>query len=143
MIRWPAKLKPRMDTEHLASTVDLWPTLAALLETETPEEFARHQSHRRAGRGQAQQVFGEQYAHNIADVDHPTRSLENRWMIDGWWKLIAPDPRNQPDAKPELYDLKNDPWEKKDLSAAQPKRVAKMLKQLDEWRLPESGGLVK
>jgi hypothetical protein len=34
-----------------------------------------------------------------------TRSLEHRWAIDGWWKLIAPDPRNRPNAKPELYDL--------------------------------------
>jgi uncharacterized sulfatase len=31
MISWPGKLKPRLDQEHLASTVDLWPTLAALL----------------------------------------------------------------------------------------------------------------
>ena len=50
--------------------------------------------------------------------------------------IISDD--HQPDAKPELYDLKADLWEKKDMSAAQPERLAKMLKQLDQWWQPET-----
>ncbi len=136
MISWPARLKPRMDTEHLASTVDLWPTIAALLGTKKPADLPGVNLTDEQAVAQRQRIFGEQYTHNIADVDQPTRSLENRWVIDGWWKLITPDPRNRPDAKPELYDLKNDPSEKKDLSATQPHRVTSLLKETNRWWQP-------
>lgn len=137
MVSWRAKLKPRMDQESLASTVDFWPTLAALLGTEAPKDLPGINLTDAAAVAKRQQVFGESSAHSIPNVDHPSRNLEHRWMVDGWWKVIAPDPRNRPGAKPELYDLKADPWEKSDLAAAQPERLAKMLQQLDQWWSPE------
>ena len=136
MISWPGHVAPRMDREHLASNIDLWPTLAALLKTPLPKNLpglnltdAKTVAARTA-------IHGEQYAHNIADVDVPTRSLEHRWIIDGWMKLIMPDPRNRPNEKPELYDLKSDPCEKIDLAARQPDRVRELTKQLDAWWTP-------
>lgn len=51
-------------------------------------------------------------------------------------KLIVPDPRNRPDAKPELYDLQSDPWERTDLAAQRPERVRALTKQLDGWWTP-------
>ncbi len=57
-------------------------------------------------------------------------------MIDGYWKLIAPDPRNLPDAKLELYDLEHDPNEKHDLAAKNPERVVDLSKKLDRWWKP-------
>jgi arylsulfatase A-like enzyme len=75
-------------------------------------------------------------AHNIADVDHPTRSLQNRWIIAGDWKLIVPDPRNVRNAKPELYQLKQDPWERENLADAEPERVKRLRSRLDEWWTP-------
>jgi arylsulfatase A-like enzyme len=137
MISWPARLKPRMDKEHLASTVDLWPTLASLLKTGTPDGLPGIDLTDEKAVAKRTAIFGEQYAHNIADVDHPTRSLENRWIIDGWWKLILPDSRNRPDAKPELYDLRKDPWEKNDLSAAEAERVKTLSGQSDQWWKPD------
>jgi len=138
MISWPGTLKPRMDKEHLASSVDLWPTLAALLKTETPKGLPGINLTDERAVAKREAIFGEQYRHNIADVDQPTRSLENRWVIDGWWKLIAPDPRNHPDAKPELYDLKNDPWEKNNLAPTQPEQVTALAKKLNDWWSPKS-----
>ena len=44
-------------------------------------------------------------------------SLENRWVIEGQWKLIAPHAPNVKDAKPQLYDLSRDPTEQNDLAA--------------------------
>ena len=91
-------MKPRRDQEHLASNVDLWPTLAALLKTPTPKGLPGMNLTDARAVARRTRIFGEQYAHNIADVDEPTRSLEHRWVIDGWWKLIVPDPRKRPDA---------------------------------------------
>lgn len=135
MVAWPGKIKPRMDREHLATTLDFWPTLAALLKMPLPEGLPGinlTDEKAVAGRGS---VFGEQYLHDIPDVDHPTRGLETRWMVDGWWKLIAPDPVNKPDARPELYNLQNDPWEKVDLADKESARVEELLKKLDaSWK---------
>ena len=137
MISWPGKITPRMDTEHLASTIDLWPTLAGLLGTPHPDDLPGINLTDDAAVKKRSTVFGEQYNHDIASVDEPTRSLENRWVIDGHWKLIAPDPRNRAGAKPELYDLQHDPNEETSLANTDPKRVAELLDKLDTWWKPQ------
>jgi uncharacterized sulfatase len=136
MVSWPARLKPRLDREHLASNVDLWPTLAALLQTPTPKGLPGINLTDAKAVSRRARIHGASFSHNIADVDAPTRSLQTRWVIDGWWKLIVPNPRNRPDAAPELYDLRNDPWETKDCAADAPRRVAALGKRLDAWWKP-------
>jgi len=133
MICWPGHVKPRSDKQHLASTVDLWPTLAALLKTPVPDGLPGINLTDEGAVAARERIFGEQYTHNIADVDRPVRSLETRWMIDGWWKLIVPNNAKRPDAKPELYNLQNDPWEKVDLANTEAGRVPPLLKKLDAW----------
>lgn len=133
MIAWPGKIKPRMDKEHLASTLDLWPTLAALLKMPLPSGLPGINLTDEQAVAERQCLFGEQYPHSISDVDKPTNNLETRWVIDGWWKLIVPDAVNKPGAKPELYDLKNDPWEKVDLADKEPARVEELLKKTNAW----------
>jgi len=49
-----------------------------------------------------QQISAEQSTHNLADLNQPTRRLENRWVTDGWRKLITPASCNRPDAKPDF-----------------------------------------
>lgn len=136
MISWPGHVTPRLDREHLAGNTDLWPTLAGLLGTPLPTDLPGVNLTDPASVVRRTALFGEQYAHNIADVDAPTRSLEHRWVIDGWFKLIVPNPPNRPHGKPELYDLQSDPTEKTDLAAQQPDRVAGMTRQLDAWWTP-------
>lgn len=132
MISWPAKLKPRMDSSHLASNLDIWPTLAALLKTEAPANLPGINLADEQALMKRTQIFGEQYNHSIANVNLPTQSLENRWTINGWWKLITPDSKSRPDAKPELYNLENDPSEKVDLSAAHPDKVIALSQQIEQ-----------
>ena len=142
MISWPGKVKPRMDKDHLAINVDLWPTLAGLLKTPLPPGLSGINLTDERAVAKRQRLFGEQYAHNIADVDAPTRSLQNRWIIDGWWKLVAPDSRHRTDGQAELYDLSKDPWEKDDLARKETGRVKQLRQQLDAWWNPgasESG----
>jgi uncharacterized sulfatase len=136
LISWPGHLQPRRDPEHLASNVDLWPTVAALLKMPAPKNLPGLNLADAKAVARRTRLFGEQYAHNVADVDAPTRSLETRWVIDGWWKLIVPDLRNVPNRKPELYDLRTDPWEKNDLANQSPRRVRKLATELDAWWKP-------
>jgi len=136
MVSWPGHITPRLDREHVASTIDFWPTLAALLAVPAPASLPGLNLTDAAAVARRTTLFGEHYTHNIADVDDPTRSLQHRWIINGWSKLIAPDPRNLPAAKSELYDLQSDPWEKTDLAAKHPDRVRELTMQLDAWWTP-------
>jgi uncharacterized sulfatase len=137
MVSWPGHVKPRLDGAHLASNLDLWPTLAALLDTPLPPGLPGVDLTDSQAVARRTRLCGEQYAHNIADVEVPARSLQHRWIIDGWWKLIVPDPRQQPDARPVLYNLRRDPWENDDLSAQQPRRVKQLSRHLDTWWKPK------
>ncbi|MDF7827161.1 hypothetical protein P4B35_24270, partial [Pontiellaceae bacterium B12227] len=64
-------------------------------------------------------------------------------ILDGDWKLIKEMDREKSDAaagrrvyRPALYKLKDDPYEKNDLSADYPEKVAEMLKLIDEAKKP-------
>jgi hypothetical protein len=57
-------------------------------------------------------------------------------MIDGHWKLIVPDPTNEPAEQLELYQLADDPAEESNLAAAQPKRVTQLTAMLNAWWNP-------
>lgn len=140
MVSWPGHVMPRLDREHLASNLDLWPTLAALVKVPAPRNLPGINLTDAEAVARRRTIFGEQYAHNVADVDAPTRSLEHRWIIDGWMKLIVPDPRNLPGEAAELYDLRADPWERVNLAAAKPERVQELRGQLDAWWTPAGAG---
>ena len=88
-------------------------------------------------------IFGESFAHDIADIENPQASLRYRWVIKGNHKLLLTydgrlgkmkyPPRA---AVPQLYDLKADPLEKRNLAAKHPKRVAELSKLLEGWYVP-------
>jgi arylsulfatase A-like enzyme len=131
IVSYPAKIQPRMDREHLASNIDLWPTIAAMLGMPLPDGLPGINLTDDKAVGARQKIFGEQYAHDIANVDEPTRSMESRWVIDGWDKLIVPEGIRKADGKPELYDLRDDPLEKKNLAESQAARVAELSAMLE------------
>lgn len=132
LISWPGHVKPRRDRDHLASNVDLWPTLSALLKTPAAAGLPGINLTDAKAVARRSRIFGEQYTHNIADVDDPTRSLQTRWIIDGWWKLIVPGAK-----RPELYDLRTDPWETNNLAGSSAPRVRKLTGTLDDWWRPK------
>jgi uncharacterized sulfatase len=140
MISWPGRIAPGTDRDHLATNLDLWPTLAALLEIPAPTGLPGINLTDSAAVAKRDAIFGEHYAHDIADVDAPTSSLRNRWIIDGWWKLIVPDPRHLPARQAELYDLRQDPWERRDLASAEAGRLAELRRKLDAWWTPPAAG---
>ena len=71
-------------------------------------------------------MFGEIYAHDVADIDRPEPGLEFRWCIAGDWKLIeSPDRKTQ-----ELYRVTLDPREEKDLAGQQPPKVKELSERI-------------
>jgi arylsulfatase A-like enzyme len=145
MYSWPAKLKPahRLD---LVSSIDIFPTildaagarqpkikvpgLDLLPYMESGEELPRDA------------IFGESFAHDIADIENPEASLLFRWCIQGDWKLLLTydgevnrnakvHPRDE--KRPQLFNLKNDPFETTNLAGQNPEIVAKLAKKIDDW----------
>jgi arylsulfatase A-like enzyme len=121
MLRWPGKLQSRRDDQTLVSTIDVAPTiLAACGGSPTKEMPGLNLLDVATGKSRGHDaVFGEIYAHDVADIDRPEPGLLYRWCIDGELKLIeSADGKTK-----ELYRVTADPREEKDLAAEQPGQV--------------------
>ena len=130
LVNWPGRLAPARDEETLVSSLDVAPTILRACGLEVPA--AMHGIDLRDARalaGRTNRVFAASYAHNT-NAEDPTRTLQTRVVVDGWYKLIAPAGTQAP---PELYDLQSDPGELQDLAPAQPERVATLTEFLNGW----------
>jgi uncharacterized sulfatase len=136
MIRWPGKVKPRMEEQALASSIDLAPTLLKACGLPREENQGGIDLLDDAALKSRPALFGECFTHTAVDLTNPASSLRWRWVISGSWKLIVPDARNEASANPELYDLNTDVHEQTNLAAREPQRVAELTKQLDGWWNP-------
>jgi len=131
MVSWRGKITPLRDDTHLASNIDLWPTIAALLGTETPANLTGINLTDPAAVAARITLYGEQFDHDIANVYIPSASLESRWTIDGYWKLI-----DHVNSAPELFDLSQDPAETNNLAKQHPGKVTTLRANLDAWWTP-------
>jgi len=134
MLRWPGKISPA-EHDHLVNSIDLAPTILKACGAEPTKEMpgidllpvCQGQKPERKA------IFGEIFAHDVADVDRPAASLLHRWCIEGPWKLILPK-----QGAPELYNLRDDPHETKNLAGQQPERVARLKKAINQWWNPQA-----
>lgn len=133
MLRWPKRIRPKMDRQTPVISIDLAPTILAACGLEPGPDMqglnlldGRSLAGRRA-------IFGEIFTHNAVDIREPASSLMYRWCVEGRWKLIVPQPSNVPGGSAELYDLLADPREKRNLAAAQPDRLKELRSRIDAW----------
>ena len=135
LVRWPGHSSPGQ-SESLASSIDLAPTiLAAAGLKPTPDMHGQNLLDANALK-QRTAVYGEIFEHNAVDIHRPAANLQYRWIIDGHWKLIVPQEPNIKNGAVELYDLRTDADETKNLASTQPEMVTKLSKQLDAWWKP-------
>jgi len=139
-VRWPGKVKPLRDDTTLASILDFVPTVLQACGLPVPKELPGIDLLDRSRMTARQTVYVEAYTHDIADLDHPEKSLVTSVVIDGWSKLLLPGPTTPDKAytsaatQIELYDLKADPLERQNLAAAKPAEVKRLTAlQADEW----------
>lgn len=145
MYSWPDKLKPahRMD---LVNSIDIFPTALAAAGARQPKiklpGLSLLDSMENGSPIPRDTIFGESFAHDIADIENPEASLLFRWCIQGDWKLLltydgevnryqSTHPREE--KRPQLFDLKNDPSEITNLAAENPRVVARMAKMIEDW----------
>ena len=144
MLSWPGVIKPGKHSE-LVSSIDLMPTMLSAAGAKVPEGLpgldllpvVRDGKHLRRDT-----IFGEVFAHDIANLEKPEDSLIYRWAIEGRWKLLltydgvlgryaSTHPRIE--KRPQLYDLLADPKEEHNLAAENPEVVARLAEKIGNW----------
>ena len=144
IFHWPEKLKPA-DRPELVSSIDIVPTILAAAKTSSPDDLPGLNLMNNLTAGtpiKRDTIFGEGFAHDIADVAKPEASLLYRWAIQDDWKLLltydgevnrylTSHPRTE--KRPQLFNLTKDPSEEKNLAGDHPEIVARLVKKIDQW----------
>ncbi len=145
MFSWPGVIQPGARGEQLCSSVDIVPTILAAAGTQVPPNLPGINLLPALKTGTPtprQEVLGETFAHDIADLDDPEASLLYRWVIQDRWKLLLTYDgqvgRNaqqhlRTERRPQLFDLIADPHEERNLAADHPELVQQLADRLQRW----------
>ena len=145
LFSWPGVIQPGDRKEQLCSSIDIVPTALAAAGLEAPAGLPGLNllPILKSGAPTArQEVFGETFAHDVAEIDNPEATLLYRWVIEGRWKLLltydgkldgyaSSHPRTE--KRPQLFDLLADPHEDQNLAKANPEIVTRLAARLQEW----------
>ncbi|RYG70347.1 hypothetical protein EON80_08120, partial [bacterium] len=126
VVSWPKGLKAKVGsrTDIPGTVADFMPTLVEICGAKYPTERNGQSIIPTQGVSLLPVLKGGNIAARSIFMEHEG----NKSVREGNWKLVAIS------SKPwELYNLASDPTEMKDLSAAQPDRVAKMGADWENW----------
>lgn len=146
MFSWPGKLSPAKRSEFISS-IDLYPTILHAAGIPQPEELPGLDlwDHlETAAPIERNHIFGEGYGHDMIEKDNPEASLAYRWVIEDQWKLILCydgiiegyriDSHEAIREEPvRLYDIVQDPHERRNLAEEHPEIVERLSARLQEW----------
>ncbi len=144
LLSWPGRIPPGQ-REELVSSIDLVPTMLSATGAEIPESLPGLDLLPVVRDGQRlarDTIFGESFAHDIADVEHPEASLLFRWCIEGRWKLLLSYDgqanryavvHKSDDPGPQLYDLLADPHETKNVIEMHPSVGQRLARKIAAW----------
>ncbi|REK25435.1 MAG: sulfatase [Planctomycetota bacterium] len=149
ILRWPGRVDPRRDRQHLATNLDVLPTILAACGVDGPPSLAGIDLLDAAAVADRDTIFLSNFAHDMVSPGEPGRSLWSRSCIRGRWKLIAHqaslpavrpynngDRRKTPGAAVELFDLTADPHETRNVAAEQAAVMTDLQSRLDAWWNP-------
>ena len=141
---WPSTLAPQ-DRPELVNSIDIFPTVLAAAGARQPKikvpglNLLDYMKEKKPIPRDT--IFGESFAHDVADVNNPERTLLYRWCIKGNWKLILSydgevgryKHSHQYDKSPQLFNLKADPHEKVNLADKKPDKVKELAAAISNW----------
>ncbi|WP_299064254.1 sulfatase [uncultured Polaribacter sp.] len=131
MYKWAGKIKPKMDTETVVSSIDMVPTVLDILNIEKPNNLPgisvldKETLHKRKG------IFGEVYAHDFDTIEN---SMFYNMAIFPPYKIIVPDPVRKKGEVVQLFNIDEDPYEKKNIAASNPEIVKDLKEKIAGFR---------
>lgn len=144
MFSLPSQFEAQMRPE-VVSSIDIVPTVLAAAGVDIPAELPGKnllENFKQQTPIDRDAIFGEGFAHDMADLDNPESTLMYRWVISGKWKLILSyDGVNVSYQKyhkdvlsgPRLYNILEDVHEKNNLVEKHPKLVKELVAKLEGW----------
>jgi len=138
ILNWPGHIEPGK-SDDLALSVDFVPTILAACGARPTAEMQGINLMDAKARAARKAVFGEGFVHSAKTTERPDPNLRARWVREGDWKLIVwakTDPQFY--GKPELYNLKEDSFERKNLADANAEKVTHLRRLIDAWWKPDS-----
>jgi len=127
--RWPRKIPAgKVNKSTIIAAVDILPTLCDIAGVKLPETFKPDGEDmadvlKGSDRQRIRPLFWE-WTGSAADDGWPRYSI-----IDQGWKLVM----RSPTERVELYNLKTDRQETKDVAAEYPEKTQKLLTKLNAW----------
>jgi len=131
IVRWPGVVKPGTTSDEVVISIDFFPTILEMAGL-APDPDPRHALDgisfaavlKQTGRLTREAVYWH-YPHY-----HPGGATPGSIIRAGQWKLIE----YFEDGRVELYNLREDLGEIKDLAAAMPEKTQELRKKLADWR---------
>ncbi len=130
--RWPGRIKPGTESDHISAFWDVLPTMAELTGQPLPEQTDGI-SFLPTLLGQEKQQHRHKYLYWEHRANKPDRAVRM-----GKWKAVEQNPKgkgNQP-RKLELFDLTDDLGEQKDVAAQHPEIVERIRRIMNEAHTP-------
>jgi arylsulfatase A-like enzyme len=132
LLSWPGRLAPTSVATPV-SEVDILPTVLRLAGLAVPAGLDGIDLLDAPAVAARPAIFGSNSTHDIKEIGAPAKSLRYRWVVAGDWKLIVSSGLNDATEPPQLFHLKDDPAELRDLAPTEPARVAELRRRLDGW----------
>jgi arylsulfatase A-like enzyme len=146
MLSWRGKIKPGTDS-NFAHAIDLFPTIAAAAKLDAPSNLPGIDLLDKDARESRKAVFGVTHSSHNIDLKQPDSTLQYLWCIDGDWKLLVRykgldssrwrNLHTWDTNQVRLYNVKDDPHERNELSADNPEVVARLKAAIAAWHKPE------
>jgi len=131
MYKWKGKITPKMDNKTITSSIDMVPTVLDILGIEKPENLPGINVLEENALQDRNGIFGEVYAHDFDTVEN---SMYYNMAIFPPYKIIIPDPVRKKDEVVQLFNIDQDPFEKKNIAANYPEIVEKLTARIKAFR---------
>lgn len=128
LLIWPGKAEAGKKVTTLAGTVDYFPTIVEMANLKVIKSSSLHLD----GISLLESITGNEMSRDttlFAGWKRLYGDIDDMTLIGNRFKLVI----HLESEKPELYDLINDPYEKKDVSTQFPDIAAQMFKELIKW----------
>lgn len=144
MYSWLGKFKHE-ERKELATSLDIYPTILAAAGIKPDPQLPGLNLYDEMTTGNKidrNAIFGESFAHDIADLDKPEATLLYRWVIEGDYKLLLSydgevnrytSTHMREEGGIQLFNLTKDPHETKNIAKDHPKLVARLSEKITDW----------
>ena len=131
MYKWSGKIKPKMDTKTVVSSIDMVPTVLDILDINKPKNLSGISVLDKKSLNNRDAIFGEIYAH---DFDTVESSMFYNIAIVPPYKLIVPDSIRKSKEKIQLFNIDEDPFEKNNIAESNADIVEKLKQKINVFR---------